>query len=296
MAQVSVVLIFLDAERFIGEAIDSARGQSLSDWELILVDDGSSDESTAIAKRAAEADPRIRYVEHPSHANRGMSASRNLGAAQGTAPYLAFLDADDRWEPNKLAEQVALLEGDGELALTLGALLYWYSWDPAAVEPDRLVLTGGIADRRLEPPEAALQLYPLGTGAGAGLDVLVRRSAFEAVDGFEERFRGLYEDQAFLLKIFLRYPVFISSRPWLRYRQHDASCCATTTRSPADYRRLRMDFLRWLATYLDRQSTLQPKVRRALWRAQRRLRLEAARDLVKKTLRRLASGGASTRA
>lgn len=287
MAQVSVVLIFLDAERFIGEAIDSVRDQSLTDWELILVDDGSSDASTAIAKRAAEADPRIGYVEHPSHANRGMSASRNLGAAQGTAPYLAFLDADDRWEPHKLAEQVALLEGDSELALTLGALLYWHSWNPAAVEPDKLVLTGGIADRRLETPDAALQLYPLGTGAGAGLDVLVRRSAFDAVGGFEERFRGLYEDQAFLLKIFLRYPVFISSRPWLRYRQHDASCCATTTRSPANYRRLRMDFLRWLAAYLGRQPAPRPEVRRALRRAQRRLRLEAARDLVKTTLRRL---------
>jgi GT2 family glycosyltransferase len=53
---------------------------------------------------------------------------------------------------------------------------------------------------------------------------LVRRTAFDAVGGFEERFRGLYEDQAFLAKMFLRHPMYISSRTTYRYRQHDKSC------------------------------------------------------------------------
>jgi glycosyltransferase involved in cell wall biosynthesis len=144
LARVSVVLIFLDAERFIEEAIESVLAQSLTDWELILVDDGSTDGSVAIAKRAADADPRIRYVEHPGRVNLGRSESRNVGAALASSPYLAFIDADDVWDRTKLAEQLDLLEREPDLAMVCGAMVYWHSWNPLAEKPDRLILTGGV--------------------------------------------------------------------------------------------------------------------------------------------------------
>ena len=244
MPLVSVVLIFLNEERFLEEAVQSVHDQELADWELILVDDGSTDRSTLIANDLAAVDQRIRYVDHPGHANRGMSASRNLGAAHATAPFIAFLDADDVWVPGKLAEQVDLLERMPDVAMVCGAPLYWYSWDPASTRADHAVLPGGIADQRLYPPKAALALYPLRRRTGAVVEVLVRRSVFEAVGGFEERFRGLYEDQAFYIKVNLRYPIYISSRAWLRYRQHDGSYCGQLTR--ADSWRRRGDFLDWL--------------------------------------------------
>jgi glycosyltransferase involved in cell wall biosynthesis len=268
---VSVVLIFLNEERFIEQAVKSVRDQTLTDWELILVDDGSTDRSTLSARDAATEDERIRYIDHAGHENRGMSASRNLGVTHTTAPYIAFLDADDVWAPDKLTEQVQLLESMPDVTLVCGALLYWYSWDPASTEPDRPVLTGGMADRRVDPPEASLTLYPLGRAAGAGLDWLVRRSSLEVVGGFEERFRGLYEDQAFLSKIFLRYPVYISSRSWIRYRQHDASYCAQTPRSEAQYWRLRGAFLDWLQAYVREQDLTNPRVSAALRRARRQV-------------------------
>src|ERR1700758_3779735 len=244
MPRVSVVLIFLNEERFLEEAVQSVRDQTLADWELILVDDGSTDRSTQIARDLAAADERIRYVDHPGHANRGMSASRNLGAAHATAPYLGFLDADDVWVPDKLAQQVDLLESMPDVALVCGAMLYWFSWDPAATEADRTARPGGMADRRLAPPEAALAIYPLGRPYAAGVDLLVRRSVFEAVGGFEDRFRGAFEDQAFLNKVYLRYSVYISSRVWLRYRQHDASCIAKLHRTrEVNYWRVQGEFL-----------------------------------------------------
>ena len=86
------------------------------DWELILVDDGSTDASTAIAKAWAASDPaRIRYVEHDDHQNRGMSASRNLGVAVARGRYVAFLDCDDVWLPSALAHRtrVAAAYPDG---------------------------------------------------------------------------------------------------------------------------------------------------------------------------------------
>lgn len=248
MSLVSVVMPFLNEELYIEEAVQSIRDQQLTDWELILVDDGSTDRSATIARDLAARDERIRYVDHPGHQNRGRSASRNLGVAHSVAPYLAFLDADDVATPDKLLEQVDLLESMPDVAMVDGAMLYWYTWDPASTEPDRIVLTGGVADRRLDPPEPLLALYPLGPGAGAGITGLVRRNAFEAVGGFEQRFHGLYDDQAFLAKIFLRYPIYISSRHWYRYRRHDDSCCARTSRT--DYWRVRGMFLEWLQSYV----------------------------------------------
>ena len=78
--KVTAILIFLDGERFLAEAIDSILGQTLTDWELILVDDGSGEAASGIARDYAARFPgRIRYTDHPGHANLGMSASRNAG-------------------------------------------------------------------------------------------------------------------------------------------------------------------------------------------------------------------------
>jgi glycosyltransferase involved in cell wall biosynthesis len=269
MPLISVVLIFLNEERFLEEAVRSVCDQTLKDWELILVDDGSTDRSTSIAKALATEDERICYVDHPGHANRGMSASRNLGAAHATAPYITFFDADDVYMPEMLTEQVELLERMPDVAMVAGAMLYWYSWDPESTTADFAPLTGGVADRRLDPPEAALTIYPLARKSpGAGTDVLIRRSVFEAVGGFEEHFRGIYEDQAFLIKVFLRYPIYISSRIWRHYRQHDASCCSQT--SGRDYWHVRSLFLDWLQPDVTRLE--DPRVSAAFRRARREAR------------------------
>jgi glycosyltransferase involved in cell wall biosynthesis len=263
--RVSVVLIFLNEERFIEEAVQSVRDQTLTDWELVLVDDGSSDGSTSIARDLAAQDERIRYVEHPGHANRGMAASRNFGVTHTTAPYLAFLDGDDVWVADKLAEQVDLLESMPDVALVNGAVLTWWSWDPASTSPDVLHVIGGVPDRRIDPPEAALVVRPLGRGETGAVDLMVRRNVFEAVGGFEERFRGMFEDQSFLLKVYLRYPIYVSSRAWIFYRRHDASCVAQTTDTA--YYRLQRVFLRWLEPHVEQLGN--PRVTAALRRAER---------------------------
>ena len=93
---VSVVLIFWNAERFIAEAIESVFAQTYRTWELLLVDDGSSDSSTTIARSYSERDPQhMHYLEHPGHVNHNMSASRNLGIGNAQKAYVAFLDTDD---------------------------------------------------------------------------------------------------------------------------------------------------------------------------------------------------------
>jgi glycosyltransferase involved in cell wall biosynthesis len=109
--RVSVILIFLDKAPFLQEAIESVISQTFEMWELLLVDDGSTDGSTDIAKMAARRLPHtIHYLEHEGHANRGMSTSRNVGLHHAQGEYMLFMDGDDVLTHNVLREQVALME------------------------------------------------------------------------------------------------------------------------------------------------------------------------------------------
>ena len=99
---VSVIIIFFNEARFLRQAIESVLVQTYDDWELLLVDDGSSDDSTAIARAYAALCPgKVIYLEHRDHQNRGASPSRNLGISHSRGDYIAFLDADDIWLPHK---------------------------------------------------------------------------------------------------------------------------------------------------------------------------------------------------
>jgi len=153
---VSTVIIFLNAERYIEEAIESVFAQTYDNWELLLADDGSTDGSSAIAHRYAERYPeRVRYVEHPGHENRGMSATRNLGFRNARGEYLALLDADDVWLAHKLEQQVAILNAQPNAGMVYAPTQYWYSWAdhsesaPADYVPDLGVAPNSIAARRI---------------------------------------------------------------------------------------------------------------------------------------------------
>src|SRR5436190_825161 len=128
--RVSVITPFLNAERFIAEAIESVLAQDFHDFELILIDDGSSRKCRDIARNYAVryADV-IRYVSHEGHVNRGISASRNLGVSLARGELVAFIDADDVWAPAKLSEQVAIMDAHPELGMVCGAARYWRSWN-----------------------------------------------------------------------------------------------------------------------------------------------------------------------
>src|SRR5215216_3945677 len=126
---VSCIVTFLNTEGFLGEAIESVLAQTHENLELVLVDDGSTDGSTKVARRYAERFPeKVRYLEHEGHENRGAAASRNLGLRQARGEYIALLDADDVWLPNKLQEQVAILDSHPEVGMVYGLSQYWHSW------------------------------------------------------------------------------------------------------------------------------------------------------------------------
>jgi len=291
--RVSVIVIFLNAAAYLTEAIESVHAQTLGDWELLLVDDGSSDASTAIAQDQAARHPgRIRYLEHAGHANRGMSATRNLGIRQAGGEFLAFLDADDVWLPTKLSDQLAIMDANPGLGMVCGAVLYWRSWSGGE---DRTFPTGHLLDRVVSPPGAAIEVYPLGRHISAcPSDVLVRKSSAEEVGCFEEHFTGprqMYEDQGFFVKLFLVAPVYFSTHVWLRYRQHPDSISAQVN-AAGQYDDVRYYFLNWLEGYLARQPHADRRVGAALARAIRpfrRPRLNAVLTQLQRARRRCRS-------
>ncbi len=252
--EVSVIVIFKDAEDFLEEAIESVYAQTFGEWELLLVDDGSSDGSTAIAQRhATRGDGRVHYLEHPEHANLGMSATRNLGVSRARGNLVAFLDADDVLFPTALERGVVLLGAHPRVGMVYGPLEYWYGWTgtPEDLERDFVHPPGVPAERIYEPP-SLIPVFLRNIGfAPAGL--VLRRALFEEVDGFEESFRDLYEDQVFATKVCVAAPVYVSGRCWYRYRQHPNACCLTAQRD-GQLDLARAPFLHWLLEYLEHEG------------------------------------------
>jgi glycosyltransferase involved in cell wall biosynthesis len=106
---VSVVVPLYNTEKYIAECIGSVLEQTLRDLEVLVIDDGSRDRSTEIVEDIARRDRRVRLLRHPGGANLGVSRTRRLGIMEASGEYIAYLDADDAFEPSKLERQVSLL-------------------------------------------------------------------------------------------------------------------------------------------------------------------------------------------
>lgn len=270
---VSVVIGFLNGEKFIREAVESVFAQTYNNWELLLVDDGSTDASTEIALQYAHTYPgKVCYLEHRGHQNRGVCASRNLGIRYARGEYIALLDVDDVWLPHKLERQVEILNSHPDAGMVYGVSQYWYSWtgNHEDIKRDYVPDLGVQGDMLFEPPTLLTLLYPLGEAmAPCPSDLLMRRKMIERTGGFEEDFHGiyqLYEDQAFLAKVYLGETVFVSSECWDRYRIHPHSCVSVVNEK-GDYHAVRLFFLNWLEAYLTELKITDYRVWLALHKA-----------------------------
>ncbi|MCI0692992.1 glycosyltransferase family 2 protein [candidate division KSB1 bacterium] len=118
--RISVVIPAYNAARWLRRAVTSASEQTLRPAEIIIVDDASHDDTYIVAESLAAQHPEIQVFRHDS--NRGPAAARNRGIAESRGDYVAFLDADDFWLPEKLAKQAAALQTSSDLGLVFTAL------------------------------------------------------------------------------------------------------------------------------------------------------------------------------
>lgn len=250
---VSCVIIFYNVDNYLADAIESVLHQTYRDWELLLVDDGSADDSTRIALGYAQKWPeKVRYLAHPNRRNRGKNASRNLGIAQSQGKYIALLDGDDVWLPQKLAEQVSILEQTPQAAMVYGRTLRWSSWAGGDVdEPDSYADLGVEPDRLIQPPTLAVALIEGATQTPTTCNAIVRKAVFQHLGGFDEDYHEVFEDLAFFAKVESVYPVFVAGQTWAKYRKHpESSFVRYRARSENDRvmrYETRLKFLNWLA-------------------------------------------------
>ena len=108
---VTIVTPSFNSSKFISRTISSVRTQSISDWEMIIVDDCSTDDTVEIVRRFNKEDPRIKLIELTT--NSGAAVARNVAIQASQGRYIAFLDSDDLWKPNKLKRQIEFMENNG---------------------------------------------------------------------------------------------------------------------------------------------------------------------------------------
>lgn len=173
MPKASIVVPAFNVSATLSETLDTLLRQRYSDFEIIVVDDGSSDETVEIA-RSFCADPRMRLIRQP---NRGLAGARNSGIAEAQGDYIGFCDADDLWMPGKLAAHVAHLDRNPHVGL---------SYSGSALIDGNSRLTGLAQHPRRTGITAAhvFQRNPVGNGSAA----VLRRAALQGIafrPGFE---------------------------------------------------------------------------------------------------------------
>lgn len=270
---ISIIIPFLNPGSWLGEAIESVIHQTYTNWELILVDDGSVEKDTDLAKLyAVNSSGRITYMEHDGHLNRGLTASRNAGIALSTGQFVAFLDADDCWLPDKLVNQLAVFMRYPQVQMICEASVFWYSWR-LSDEKD-YVQEIGVEAGLYQPPQLMKQLYPLGEGQPpCPSGILITKDALLRAGGFEATFSGiyqLYEDQAFLSKVYAREIVYISGEANNKYRKRDDSM-SSAAGDESLYKEVRLFYLAWLEKYFLQSSSTSPLVKELINAFRRKL-------------------------
>jgi len=188
---VSVVIPTYNRGNLISRAIQSVVNQTYRDFEIILVDDGSTDNTKEVVKEFQKKDERIKYIQHDK--KRGGSAARNTGIREAKGKYIAFQDSDDEWLPGKLEKQMKVFEGlPAEVGIIYsdmwrisgGEKMYWHS---PVINPKDGTIYSQALDRFLA------------TGKGIGIQsAIVKRECFNTVGMFDESFRRFIDLDLFI--------------------------------------------------------------------------------------------------
>jgi len=200
--QVSVIIPAYNCAKYIRACLNSALNQTYTNLEVIVIDDGSTDDTKEAAVSFGD---RIRYAYQP---NRGVSAARNQGIKMAQGDYIAFLDADDVWTADKISEQVAFLALHPDIGVALTDMEF-ISEDGRS--------TGFYKRREAYPhdgmilPDVMIRPFPFPS------TVLIRKNVLDGVGGFNENLRRS-EDAEWFLRVAMKYKVGLIEKPLTQYR------------------------------------------------------------------------------
>ena len=245
MSSISVIIPAYNAEKYIGEAIESVLNQTRPAKEIIIVDDASTDRTVEIARS---------YGDHVTvlvnEVNSGPGHSRNVGVAHSTGDYLAFLDADDKWMPEHLSVLAGILDAEPKVALATSraqqiGLETSICPDPLPVPPDR-------------PADCFLALMRNYFTPPSGW--LLRRRMFQEIGGFQEMaefWRGRRiqaEDFDFLIRLSYRHRIYSTSGATCCWRRYAEQSTAIRERQAIQAFKYRIRMLQNMGTANDRYA------------------------------------------
>ena len=203
MPKVSVVIPAYNTVHFLPQTVKSVLQQTFQDFEIIVVNDGSTDGTELWLSQLEQ--PQLTYI---TQNNQGLPATRNTGIAAAQGAYIAFLDADDLWEPTKLEQQVACLDARPEVGLVHTAIRYI---DEQNYEINRIFGVEGDGN--------VWQKVVVHNPVRCGSTPMVRRDCFATVGVFDPTLT-FSEDWDMWIRIAAHYPFATINEPLVSYRQH----------------------------------------------------------------------------
>jgi glycosyltransferase involved in cell wall biosynthesis len=215
--KVSVVIPAFNSARYIREAIESVFDQDYCDYEIIVIDDGSTDSTLNIVKSYSS---RINILTQD---HKGPGAARNLGVHHAQGDYIAFLDSDDIWLYDKLRTQVAVLDAEPNLSFVCSEAFVFTDDD-------------GVIDLWQKDPNVTESFECLlENNFITTLTVLMRRSCFKAVKGFDERLLNAQDYDLWLRLTMNKYKFKYICKPLAKYRRHQMNNTRNTDQRVRSY-------------------------------------------------------------
>ena len=212
---VSVIIPTYNHRDFVAETLESVLAQTFTDYEVIVVNDGSPDDTAHVLRPYIDSG-RIRYIEQK---NAGQAAARNRGLAEAKGEFIAFLDDDDVWPPDKLDWQVAVMRGEPALVVIGG--LTGFIHDSACVSPSE------VQDEKRQ--EMSLVDIFCGNPFQSPGQTLIRASALRQIGGFDERVWGA-DDHDLYIRLASMGTAIKLRRTALYYRLHAENASRATAR------------------------------------------------------------------
>lgn len=218
MATVDVIIPAFNAATYLPAALESVRSQTFEDWQIILADDGSTDDTAAVIAPFIERfGPRLRYIKQK---NGGMSSARNAAIRASTSKFIALLDADDIWMPSRLADSMKALTEHPKAGISYGLITY--------IDSDGRVLATFEGNQRHAEGRIARYIYMREVELPC-VTVTVRRSCIEEVGLFDETMRST-EDRDLWLRIALKHEVAFIPKVLAYYRTSPGSVSRNSQR------------------------------------------------------------------
>ena len=212
---ISIIIPAYNAEKYLANTIQSVINQTFTDWELIIINDGSTDGTLELINNFKDKDSRIKVF---SHENAGVAHSRNRGIAEAKGEFIAFLDADDLWTIDKLEIQLKALQENSYASVA-------YSWVDYIDEAGKFLYPGShITVNGDAYPKLLINNF-----LENGSNPLVRREALAKVGDFDVNLPPA-EDWDLYLRLAREYEFVAIPRPQILYRLCTNSCSANITK------------------------------------------------------------------